>query len=152
MKLSALRAHLEKATELHFALPDGSEIPSHFHVTEVGIINRHFIDCGGTTRSSKKVNFQLWTADDTDHRLTPEGFIKIMNLSNDILQGEDLEVEIEYQLDTIGKFGLDVQGDSFVLTNTHTDCLAREACAIPEAVGLPLATSSNSCSPGSGCC
>jgi len=152
MKLSALKSQLEKISELHFALPDGAEIPAHFHITEVGIISRHFIDCGGTTRSDKKINFQIWTADDTDHRLSPEGFVKIIDLSKDILQGEDLEIEVEYQLDTVGKFGLAIDGDSFKLTNTHTDCLAKENCGIPEAVGLPLAVSSNACTPGGGCC
>ena len=47
-------------------------VPSHFHVTEVGKITKHFIDCGGTVRNEEVVNFQLWQADDYDHRLHPE--------------------------------------------------------------------------------
>lgn len=31
-----------------FKLENGNSVPEHFHVTEVGIITKDFIDCGGT--------------------------------------------------------------------------------------------------------
>ena len=31
---------------LHLMLPDGSFVPAHFHVTEVGRVQKDFIDCG----------------------------------------------------------------------------------------------------------
>jgi hypothetical protein len=57
---------------LHFQLPDASRVPEHFHITEIGRIQRHFVDCGGTERMENRINFQLWVANDYDHRLSPE--------------------------------------------------------------------------------
>jgi hypothetical protein len=51
MKLSAVKQYLATAEAVNFQLPDGSFVPEHFHVTEVGLITRHFIDCG---RSASK--------------------------------------------------------------------------------------------------
>ena len=48
---------LPSLNEWIFLLSDGSLIPSHFHVTEVGIITKTFLDCGGDLRSNKMVNF-----------------------------------------------------------------------------------------------
>jgi hypothetical protein len=39
-------------------------VPEHFHVTEVGVVTKDFIDCGGTVRHEKVANFQLWDAND----------------------------------------------------------------------------------------
>ncbi|MEI7863404.1 MAG: DUF6428 family protein, partial [Planctomycetota bacterium] len=33
-------------------LPDKSFVPAHFHITEVGRVQKDFIDCGGTVRSA----------------------------------------------------------------------------------------------------
>ena len=44
-----LLAHADLA--LAFALPDGGFVPAHFHITEVGHVEKNFIDCGGTVRS-----------------------------------------------------------------------------------------------------
>jgi hypothetical protein len=54
---------------LHFMLPTGEFVPSHFHVTEVGRVQKSFIDCGGTRREAASCVLQLWTAHDVDHRL-----------------------------------------------------------------------------------
>jgi hypothetical protein len=59
MKLSALKTKLNQLEEIAFQLPNGELVPNHFHVTEVGKITKHFIDCGGTERKEKVVNFQL---------------------------------------------------------------------------------------------
>ena len=67
---------------------------------------------------------------------------------------ENLEIEIEYQSETIGKYGLEFEGGRFLLTATQTDCLAKEKCGIPEAQPVnfvPVQTSSG-CSSESGCC
>jgi hypothetical protein len=156
MKLSEFKSHLNGITELNFHLPDGTLVPRHFHVTEVGQINKDFIDCGGTVRHEKSVNFQLWEAGDVDHRLAPKKLNDIIRLSEDKLGIEDGEIEVEYQGQTISKYGLKYEGGSFVLTNTQTNCLAPDKCGIPvEKTRLPLSalnTSKNSCAPGSGCC
>ena len=72
MKLSEIKKELQLLETIAFKLPNGDLVPSHFHVTEVGKITKHFIDCGGVIRKEEKVNFQLWEANDYDHRLHPE--------------------------------------------------------------------------------
>ena len=110
MKLSQVKSVLKELETINFQLPNGELVPSHFHVTEVGKITKHFIDCGGTVRHEEVVNFQLWNANDYDHRLHPEKLLNIIELSEKVLKIEDLEIEVEYQADTIGKFGLDFDG------------------------------------------
>ncbi|GER60233.1 DUF6428 family protein [Patiriisocius marinus] len=155
MKLSQVKIALEKLETIGFQLPNGTLVPNHFHVTEVGKITKHFIDCGGTIRNEEVVNFQLWNANDYDHRLHPEKLLSIIELSEKVLGIEDLEIEVEYQADTIGKFGLEFDGEFFLLTNKQTDCLAKDNCGIPaEKPKLKFSEmpTGNSCEPGSGCC
>ncbi len=59
MKLSEIKKHLSTAEAVNFELQNGTLVPEHFHVTEVGIVKKHFIDCGVTVRSEKVANFQL---------------------------------------------------------------------------------------------
>ena len=157
MKLQEIKSQLESATGVSFKLPSGEYVEPHFHVTEVGEITKHFIDCGGVERIEKKVSFQLWSADDYDHRIHPEKLLHIINLSQDKLGIGNHEVEIEYQgADSIQKYGLDYDGKDFNLTSKETACLASDACGIPEKVKVDLsnlaASTSNSCTPGGGCC
>jgi hypothetical protein len=98
---------------------------------DCGLINKHFIDCGGVERKEVVANFQLWEADDYDHRFAPRKFLHIINLSQKILGSEDLLIEVEYQQTTIGKFGLEYDGNDFLLTPKHTACLAQDACGLP---------------------
>lgn len=92
MKLSEIKQHLSQLETIAFQLPNGQLVPNHFHVTEVGKINKHFIDCGGTVRTENVINFQLWEANDYDHRLHPEKLVSIIELSEKILNLEDLEI------------------------------------------------------------
>ena len=48
MTLAEIKSALQTLETISFKLPDGSLVPSHFHVTEVGKVTKHFIDCGGT--------------------------------------------------------------------------------------------------------
>tara|TARA_R110002012_G_scaffold81945_3_gene207461 strand:- start:47575 stop:48042 length:468 start_codon:yes stop_codon:yes gene_type:complete len=155
MKLSEIKHQLRNLETIAFQLPNGELVPNHFHVTEVGKISKHFIDCGGTVRTENVINFQLWEANDYDHRLHPEKLLSIIELSETVLNLEDLDIEVEYQGSTIGKYNLDFDGKNFLLTNTQTDCLAKDACGIPaEKPKLKLSEleKTNSCTPGSGCC
>lgn len=158
MKLSEIKKHLGTASAVNFKLPDGSMVPEHFHVTEVGLIDKHFIDCGGTVRKERVISFQLWNANDFDHRLKPQKLINIIALSERALGLEDLEVEVEYQAGTIGKYGLELSGEDFLLVNKQTDCLAADKCGIPESKQKIKLTDLNpgqkqaSCGPGSTCC
>ena len=157
MTLSEIKARLSNLDTIGFQLPNGEMVPRHFHVTEVGKINKSFIDCGGTVRNEEVVSFQLWEANDYDHRLHPEKLVHIIELSEKVLGLPDAEIEVEYQGDTIGKFGLDFDGKHFLLMSKQTDCLARDKCGIPrEKPRIRLSqlamAKTNGCEPGSGCC
>ncbi|WP_299110717.1 DUF6428 family protein [uncultured Winogradskyella sp.] len=156
MKLSEIKSKLNTLETIAFQLPNGDLVPNHFHVTEVGKITKNFIDCGGTVRNEEVVNFQLWNADDYDHRLHPEKLLNIIELSEKVLGIGDLEIEVEYQADTIGKFGLDFDGTNFLLTNKQTDCLAKDNCGIPEEKPKlqfrELDASEPCCTPDGNCC
>jgi hypothetical protein len=58
MILSDLKKTLHSLNKVNFQLEDGILIPEHFHITEIGIISKVFIDCGGTKRNEKVINFQ----------------------------------------------------------------------------------------------
>ncbi len=155
MKISEIKNHLSGLNQIAFELPDGSLVPSHFHVTEVGQVHKHFIDCGGTVRTEVVANFQLWEANDYDHRLHPEKLVHIIELSERILGLKDLEIEVEYQGSTIGKYGLDFNGTNFLLTSKQTACLASDKCGIPAEkpkIKLSKVQTAGACTPGGGCC
>jgi len=157
MKLSEIKKHLNTAEAVNFVLPTGAFVPEHFHVTEVGLVTKHFIDCGGTVRNEKVANFQLWDANDFEHRLKPQKLLNIIALSEKILGVEDLEIEVEYQSDTIGRYGLHYNGKNFALVPKHTACLAKEQCGVPEVKSTNQLTEAGAekqacCAPGGGCC
>ena len=70
MKLSTLKKLLSQIPEIRFELSDGTIIPTHVHITEVGELQKNFIDCGGEVRMERLVTMQLWYAEDTHHRLS----------------------------------------------------------------------------------
>ena len=156
MKLNEIKSELKGIENLQFILPNGSFIPAHFHITEVGSITRNFIDCGGTVRNETVINFQLWEdAGDTEHRLSAEKLLSIIELSEEKIGLPNTKIEVEYQQDTISKFGLEFENGTFLLTSTETDCLAKDKCGIPAPQKINVSMASlgeNSCEPGSGCC
>ena len=158
IKLSEFKNHLKSLSNLQFKLPDGTYVPTHFHVTEVGSVTKNFIDCGGVVRNEQTVNFQLWEANDIDHRLQIEKLASIIALSESKLGIEDGEIEVEYQGTTIGKYGLEWNGTDFQLSNKFTACLAPDSCGIPNnQVSFTLkkvlaSASPAACTPGGACC
>lgn len=156
MKLSQIKTILKTVEAVNFTLPNGTSVPEHFHVTEVGLITKNFIDCGGTVRNETVVNFQLWNANDFEHRLKPQKLINIIELSEKVLGIQDYEIEVEYQDTTIGKYDLDFDGSDFVLVNKQTACLALDQCGIPqEKPKVRLSDMNNEtscCIPNGGCC
>jgi len=154
MKLSEFTQHLSKLENIAFKLLNGQLVPEHFHVTEVGKISKHFIDCGGTLREEGKISFQLWEENDYNHRLHPEKLVHIIELAKKKLNLPDMEIEVEYQGESINKFNLDFDGQHFLLVNTQTDCLAKEKCGVPaQKPKIKLSELQNSsCAPESGCC
>jgi hypothetical protein len=155
MKLSQIKTILKTVEAVNFSLPNGTSVPEHFHVTEVGLITKNFIDCGGTVRKETVVNFQLWDANDFEHRLKPQKLLNIIELSEKVLGIEDYEIEVEYQDTTIGKYDLDFDGNDFVLVNKQTACLAQDQCGIPaEKQKVRLSDKNNEpcCAPDGNCC
>lgn len=156
MKLSEIKSLLTQTEVVNFQLENGTMVPEYFHVTEVGVITKDFIDCGGTVRHEKVANFQLWNANDYEHRLKAGKLLSIIALSEKVLGMEDLEIEVEYQGETIGKYDLNYDGTNFLLISKKTACLAMEKCGIPEVKQINklqnLAASGSSCTPGGGCC
>lgn len=156
MKLSQVKNILKTVNAVNFILADGTIVPEHFHVTEVGLITKNFIDCGGIVRKETVVNFQLWNAEDVEHRLKPQKLINIIELSEKVLGIDDFEIEVEYQTQTIGKYDIDFNGKHFVLLNKQTACLAQDQCGIPsekQKVKLSeIVNETSCCSPGGSCC
>ena len=154
MKLSEVKQLLRKTSQLSFEIENDGMIPAHFHITEVGLVTKHFIDCGGTIRKAKVANFQLWNANDFDHRLEPQKLIDIIEIAERTLNIAELEVEVEYQSETIGKYGLEFDGTNFLLTPTQTDCLAKDKCGIPAEPenSEELETEASCSSSSTGCC
>ncbi|HRE83468.1 MAG TPA: DUF6428 family protein [Opitutaceae bacterium] len=144
LPISALKAALATAPHLPLTViwTDGEPIEAHFHVTEVGRVQRDFVDCGGTVRRVVTCLLQTWVGDDTDHRLTAGKLLKAFAHAAPILGDEDLPVEIEYEACNVVQLVLAEvrpETDRFVLQlgKKHTDCLAKELC-------LPTS--------GKGCC
>lgn len=149
MKLSEFKNYLIASPEheLRFVLPDGDLIPLHAHVTEIGRVDKNFIDCGGTVRRSSNCTLQIWEAEnDEDHRFAPAKLAKVVDMAAPLFHGDDLEVEVEYE-DCSGlsqypvlEVTVEAAALTFQLGSKHTDCLAKEACGLTPAQA------------GGGCC
>ncbi len=133
MKLTELKAVLRANPNapVRVALPDGDEIPAHFHVTEVGDVAKRFIDCGGMLhQTSHTCLLQTHVGDDVEHRLTAGRFGKILELGARVLPHDDIEVEVEYDCCVTAQYpvlsaragsgGIEVQ-----LGEKRTACLAK---------------------------
>lgn len=130
----------EADNALRIFLPNGEEIPLHFHVTEVGYVQKTFIDCGRTVRQLQSCLLQIWVEKDVEHRLKSKKLLGVLEKSLKIFPSSDLPVELEWESIAVSQYPLDFVanlGDSLILNlgTKHTDCLAKEVCL-----------------PGSGCC
>ena len=101
MKLSEFKNIISSTEKISFQLENKETIPEHFHITEIGVVSKKFIDCGGKFRTEKVINFQLWHAYDFNHRLSTQKVIDIISIAEKELPIEDLEIEVEYQKSTI---------------------------------------------------
>ncbi len=139
MTVSQLRSALEAAPTLPLTVlwPDGDPIEAHFHVTEVGRVQKDFVDCGGTVRRTVTCLLQTWVGEDTEHRITAEKLLKAFDHGAAVLGGEDLPVELEYEACNVIQFkvvAVEREAERLVvrLGGKHTDCLAKELC-VPSA-------------------
>lgn len=133
--ISALKAALIAAPSLPLTVvwPDGEPIEAHFHVTEVGRVQKDFVDCGGTVRRLVTCLLQTWVGEDVDHRITAGKLLKAFEHAAPILGPDDLPVEFEYEACNVVQLVLASvvrESDQFVLqlASKHTDCLAKELC------------------------
>lgn len=151
MLLSEFKTHLSTIDQLTFVLPDGPLVPAHFHLTEIGEIDKRFMDCGGTVRTERAICLQLWSSVDVWHRLDGQKALRIVDMSIDALLLGDHPVEVEYQGTTIQKFHLAFRQGVFHLVPMQTACLAADACGVPSVKEIQSKVQS-CCAPGSGCC
>lgn len=143
--------NLNRNKGLRFVLPDKTTIPAHFHMTEVGHVQKDFIDCGGTRRAVSSCVLQAWLAvDDEDHALSAGKLASILQLAGKVLPSDELSVEVEFEAPYVSQFPIEsaeTSGDAvvFLLATKHTDCLAKEKCGVEN-------SGSSCCSTESGCC
>lgn len=135
IKVSALKAALAAAPDLPITVvwTDGDPIEPHFHVTEVGRVQKDFVDCGGTVRRLVTCLLQTWVGDDTDHRITGGKLLKAFAHAAPVLGTEDLPVELEYETCNVVQLvvaSVRQEPNRLVLQlgSKHTDCLAKEIC------------------------
>lgn len=156
MNLLELKTLLRENAGKHFRLklPDGSPVPVSFHVTEVGRVQKTFIDCGGKLRESVACQLQIWVGEDVEHRIEAQKAAAILEKAKSFLPDDTIPVEIEYEKDVISQYTIEAaesHADSVVLTLApkHTQCLAMELCGVPDKSGKEQ---SACCTPSSGCC
>ncbi len=122
-------------TGIRVNLPDGSFVPAHFHVTEVGRVQKDFIDCGGTVRNSITCVLQVWIANDVDHRLDTTKLSKIIEKGTDLFGSMNVPIEIEYDNGLVSQYPLletkvTPECVFLILGKKHTDCLAQDRCGV----------------------
>src|ERR1700744_4625978 len=109
MRISEFKKVLSENSgrSIRFVLPTGTKAPPHAHVTEVALIEKKFVDCGGTFRTDSLCRLQTWFADDTDHRLKPAQFLTILDKAASFLGTGNLEVDVEHEAPFVSQFPID---------------------------------------------
>lgn len=158
MTLTELKSLLAAHADRHFriTLPKGEAVPLSFHVTEVGRVQKTFLDCGGTRRETTTCQLQIWVGPDHDHRLETGKMAAILRKAESLLPDDSIPVEIEYEDRVISQYMLsshEVTAEAVVLhlAHKHTECLAPELCGLPPIDRLPAIGGNRGCGP-SGCC
>lgn len=148
MLLSELKSALQSSPDaaVHVMLPSGEFVPAHFHITEVGRVQKDFLDCGGTRRAETRCVLQAWVADDVDHRITAGRLGQILALGDELFRELDPPVGVEYDAGLVSEFplgGVEVTPSGLLLNLglRATECLAPQLCGVPAAAEL-----------GAGCC
>jgi len=151
MTLQEFKNSLENRSDLSFIIENGIKIPAYFHITEMGVKTKYFMDCGGVMRKDSKITFQLWTSDDYEHRLSCYKLSAIIKKAESLIKEDlaNLEIEMEYQDYTIGIYSVNLIDDKYILEPTLTDCLAKEACGIDQP---KQEIETSECCSTDGCC
>lgn len=139
------------------ALPDGSPVPISFHITEVGRVQKTFLDCGGTLREQVTCQLQIWVGEDIDHGIETGKMASILKKAEPYLPDETVPVEVEYEKEIISQYSVEgalVSEEAVVLklSHKHTECLAPELCGLPSIPSGQGVGQSDACSGNTGCC
>lgn len=138
-----------KDSPVKIKLPDG-DVPEHFHVTEIGRVDRKFVDCGGALRLTQHCSMQVWVANDVDHRITTTKLSGMFGKVQELISLHDLPVQIEYGDKVAATYNLkdvEFKGDDglvLVIEPKQTECLAPEICGVE--------VLENNCCSEEGCC
>jgi hypothetical protein len=137
MTLAEFREALAGANDdiVTFCFPDGSYVPRHCHLTELGVVRRTSIDCGGVTHNRIHIVFQVWYATDVDHLLTARKMLSILDRSAGLLSTAELPIEVEYGQTAAASYRMlaasRYDGEVRVmLEGRPTECLAPDKCGI----------------------
>ena len=142
MKYSELKKYIAATAEdkaIVFLLPNQENIVPHFHITDIGTVKGHFVDCGGISRIEHNIQIQLWLGNDTDHRIKVKNILSILNASEQQLNPSsvflDSAVLIEYGESNASRFNIcqiETTANAVLihLSDAKTQCLAkaRSAC------------------------
>lgn len=142
MKLKEFKTLLEANRDKQFLLqlPDQTQVPLSFHVTEVGYVDKKFIDCGGKVHSTQTCQLQVWVGEDIDHRLNAGKLADILKLAKSVVPDDEIDLEIEYEATLISQYPIrnywvTDEAVTLRLALKHTDCLAKEICLLPSSCG-----------------
>lgn len=161
MTLSELKQLLADFPKHFFRLrlPDSSDVPVSFHITEVGRIDKTFLDCGGTRREKTTCQLQVWVGKDYDHRIETDKMAGILKKGEALLPDTSVPVEIEYEDRVISQYtitGHELSAEAVILqlAHKHTECLAPELCGLDmPSLRLPAISSGPApCCGPNGCC
>jgi hypothetical protein len=130
----------------------GLPVAAHYHITEIGLVLKNYVDCGGVVRQERKATMQIWLAQDVKHRLSVEKLLGIIEKSEQLFGLKEEELEIEYQGQTIEHYGLAIQDFGFQFIAKQTTCLAPDHCGIPNEQLPEDLKKGSCCAPNSGCC
>jgi len=146
------------------ALPTGDQVPISFHITEVGRVDKTFLDCGGTLRNRSTAQLQVWVGPDEDHRIQAGKMVDILERSGAVVPDDTLPLEMEYEMENgfvsqfpVADFAVSDVAVVLHLGVRHTECLAPELCIVPANKSFSLSMApvaqTNDCGCGpSGCC
>ena len=128
MNLKEFKAHLKQLDRVAFVLPDQTQVPAHYHLTEVTLVNKKGLDCGNQKIDEEYVSLQLWVSIDRAHRLSTKKFEKILDEFTLAYDVEALETFVEYQGESKVVYALETNPSGFLLKPTYTDCRASTIC------------------------
>ncbi len=140
---------------LRVAFANGPTLPEHFHITEVGRVEKDFVDCGGVRRTEVRCVLQTLVAGDFDHRLSSTRLAGILALIDKLNMPPESSVEVEHQersvsIDEVDRIEREGETLTIYLSPKQTTCLAEDACGIQP--GLPQLETLDGCCDGPGCC